>query len=104
MARGRKIYTKEFEEHIVCLARSGQKVSDLAREFKLSRTTVTKWIAQADARDGLVTEGAVLSNSEEINRLKREVVRLKRERDILAKAAAWFARETISMPNRSSNS
>jgi transposase len=89
------------------LARSGRTPAELAREFGCSAQTVTNWLAQAaiDAgkplpgKDGLST-----AEREELARLRRENRRLQQERDILAKATAWFAArgEKTSTPSSSS--
>jgi transposase len=89
-------YPPEFREQLVELARSGRSVASLAREFEPSEATIAKWIKQADVDDGRRTDGATSAEREELSRLRRENRRLQQERDILARAAAWFARETGS--------
>jgi transposase len=78
----------------------------LAREFEPSAHTIRTWIRAAD-RHGGDAAGAVDASSEaervELQRLRREVRQLRQERDILAKAAAWFARNDATS-SRSSNS
>ena len=104
MAKPRPRYSPEYRSRIVELARSGRSISSLAREFEPSVETVRNWVRQADLDDGLRKDGFTTSEREEIRRLKREVRRLREERDILKKAAAWFAREADSIPPRSSGS
>jgi transposase-like protein len=55
-------------------------------------------------RSGRRLDGATSAEREELRRLRRDNKRLRQEREILAKAAAWFARETNSMPPKSSDS
>jgi transposase len=85
------------------LHRSGRTPRELASEFQPSEWTIREWIKRADAADGAAagTPGALLPGSperEELLRLRKENRRLKLERDILAKAAAWFAQETKTVP------
>jgi transposase len=104
MPRTRPPYPKEFRQQIVELARAGRSASELAEEFEPSDQTIRTWIKQADLDDGTRDDGLPTGEREELRMLRKELRRLKQERDILAKAAAWFARETKSIPERSSNS
>lgn len=104
MPRTRPAYPEEFRQQIVALARAGRSVSELAEEFEPSGQTIRTWIKQADLDNGTRTDGATTAERDELRRLRRENRRLKQERDILAKAAAWFARETDAVPPKSSRS
>ena len=80
---------------------------DLARKFEPTSQSIRKWVGQADRREGRREErsnalGAV--EREKLTRLRRENKQLRLERDILSRAAAWFARETGAVPSGSSNS
>ena len=75
----------------------------LAQEFEPSYWTIREWIRQADIDEGK-QEGLSTDEKEELTRLRRENRQLKLEREILSKAAAWFARETDSVPPKSSDS
>jgi transposase len=99
-----RAYPADFRHKIVELARAGRGSDDLAAEFKLSRQTVRNWIKQADLDAGHRTDGVTSADQEEIARLRKRVRQLEVEREILSKAAAWFARETDSIPAKSSNS
>jgi transposase len=77
---------------------------ELAREFEPSANAIRKWIKQAELNDGARSDGLTTSEREELTRLRRENRALRVEREILAKAAAWFATETGSVPSRRSNS
>ena len=86
------------------MARAGRSVNQLAREFEPTAETIRKWIKQAGLDEGLRSDGLTTSEREELNRLRRENRVLREEREILAKAAAWFAQETGTTPKRRSNS
>jgi transposase len=70
----------------------------LAKEFEPSAQTIRNWVAQAARDGGQRTDGLTSAEREEFTRLKRENRRLKLKREILAKATAWFARETGTIP------
>ncbi len=97
-------YTPEFRRQMVDLVRAGRVPAQLAREFDLSAWTIGNWVKQ-DARDaGRGDGGLTTSEREELALLRRENRKLKLERDILSKAAAWFANESTATPKRSSDS
>lgn len=104
MPRTRPAYAPEFRRQMVELVRSGRTAEELAKEFEPTAQTIGNWVRQADRDEGLRTDGLTTSEREELNRLRRENRQLRQEREILSKAAAWFARETDSIPPRSSNS
>ena len=104
MPKTRPPYAPEFRRQIIELARTGRTPAELAKEFKLSSQTVRNWVRQGDLDTGRRTDGLTSQEREELQRLRRENRRLKLEREILAKAAAWFARETGSIPSGSSSS
>lgn len=92
-------YPAEFKQQMVELVRAGRSPSELGREFKCSAQSISTWVARdaadkrAPQRAGRARERDVLSSveREELVRLRRENRQLKVERDILAKATAWFA-------------
>ena len=101
-SKSRPPYPPEFRERMIELVRAGRNPEDLAREFEPSAQTIRNWVAQADRDEGRRGDGLTTIERDELRRLRRENRRLKEEREILAKATAWFARETDS--GRSSSS
>jgi transposase len=89
---------------MVELVRSGRTPEELAGKFEPSAQAIRNWVCQADLDEGRRSDGLTTEEREELRRLRRENARLKQEREILAKAAAWFARETGSVPEKSSSS
>src|SRR5688500_2255310 len=104
MPRTRSAYAPEFREQMVELVRAGRTPEELAEEFEPSAQTIRNWLKQADLNEGVRSDGLTTAEREELRRLRREVKQLKLEREILKKAAAWFARESGSIPDRDSNS
>jgi transposase len=129
MTKTRPPYAPEFRRQMVELVRAGRDPADLSREFEPSaiaqrsvceaaasgagRGAIRNWVMQADLAEGrgearpvaVAPEGAVTAaEREELVRLRREVRQLRLERDILSKTAAWFARETGTLPSGSSGS
>ena len=99
-----RAYPADFRLKVVELARSGRGADELADEFGLARQTVRNWVKQADLDAGRRSDGATTDMQEENARLRKRIKQLEIERDILSKATAWFARETDSIPSKSSNS
>lgn len=98
-------YPKEFREQILSLYRSGSSVSELADDFEPCGQTIRNWIKQAEIDDGQRQDGPTTDEKEELARLRKENRKLRQEKEILKKAAAWFAQETNpTNPNGSSNS
>ena len=104
MPRGHSPYPPEFKREIVELVRSGRSPEELAREFEPSAGAIRTWVRQADLDEGRRSDGLSTDEREELRRLKRENKQLRMEREILKKAAAWFARESGSIPGRDSSS
>jgi transposase len=89
---------------MVELVRAGRTPEELSREFEPSAQTIRNWVKQADIDAGNRSDGLTTEERAELRRLKREVKQLRMEREILKKAAAWFARESNSIPDRGSSS
>jgi transposase len=107
MPKPKPPYPAEFRQQIIELARAGRTPAELSREFGPSAQSITNWIAQG-ARDGgkplAGKEGLTTAEREELVRLRRKLKQVEQERDILAKATAWFAgkSEKTSTPSTSS--
>src|ERR1039458_7454767 len=97
-------YTPEFRYQMVQLVRSGRDMRELTKEFGVSIWSIRNWVKQAARDAGTGDQGLRSLEREELTRLKHEVRQLRQEREILSKAAAWFARENIEIPKRSSDS
>ena len=104
MRKSHKAYPVEFKEQLVELVRRGRTPEALAQEFEPTAQSIRKWVAQADRDSGKRQDGLTTEEREELRRLRRENKNLREEREILKKAAAWFARETSSIPSKDSSS
>lgn len=104
MPRAKPPYPPEFRMRMVELVRAGRTPAELAREFEPSAEAIRNWVKQVDLDGGKRSDGLTTQEREELVRLRRENRQLRMEREILSKAAAWFARETGSIPGKSSNS
>jgi len=111
MPTTRPPYAPEFRRQIVDLVRAGRDPADLAREFEPSAQAIRNWVLQADRQEGrrevkpaAADTPLAAAEREELARLRRENKQLRVERDILSRAAAWFARETGAVPSGSSGS
>ena len=97
-------YAPEFRRQMVELVRAGRTPADLSREFGCSAWSIGHWAAQARRDEGTGDGGLKSTEREELTRLRRENRQLRLEREILSKAAAWFAQETAASSKRSSDS
>ena len=92
----RRKFTREFKIEAVGLVRErGVSVAQAARDLDLHENLLRKWVKDfsSDPVQAFPGHGQMKPEQQEIERLRREVARLKAERDILKKAAAYFARE-----------
>jgi transposase len=99
-----KRYPPEFRRQMADLVRAGRDPGELAKEFGCSIWSVKKWAAQAGRDAGRGDGGLTTTERDELTKLRRENRQLKLERDILSKAAAWFAQETAPNTKFSSDS
>ena len=98
MPKTKPPYPPEFREEAVRLVRSsGRSPREIASDLGVSEQTLRNWVfaAQVDAGE---REGVSTDEREELRLLRRRVRVLEQEREILKKAAAWFAKETGSTP------
>ena len=104
MPKSHRRYPPEYRERLVELVRSGRSAESLAQEFEPSAQCIRNWVHQADRDAGRRLDGLTTDDRTELQRLRRENATLLEEREILKKAAAWFARETGSIPSKGSDS
>ena len=104
MPRTHRPYPAEFRRRMVDLVRAGRTPESLGQEFEPTGQAIRNWVRQADRDDGRRADGLTPVEHTELRRLRRDNARLREEREILKKAAAWFARETDAIPSGSSRS
>ena len=89
-------YPKEFREGAVQLAREGERpIAQIAKELGIAESCLRNWLKQDQVDRRERDDGLSTREQEELRRLRRENARLKQEKEILRKAAAFFAREEI---------
>ena len=92
MSQPHRTFSAEFKQEAVALVqRSGRSTNQVAKELGIGQTALSRWLRQAAASQ----RATGVSAPDEVTALRREVVRLRMERDILKKAAAFFAKESI---------
>ena len=94
---GRRRFDRAFKLEAVKLVRDrGVSASQAARDLDVHENVLRKWVKEfaADPQHAFPGQGVMKPEQLEIERLRREVVRLKAERDILKKATAFFAKES----------
>lgn len=104
MASRQTRYTPEFRRQVVELHRSGRSMKSLSKEFGPTVWTISLWVKQSGRDTGKGDGELTSAEREELARLRRENRKLKEEREILSKAAAWFATEGSASSKRSSGS
>ena len=104
MSKSRGAYAPEFRRQLVELVDAGRTPEELAREFEPTAQSIRNWVAQSERNAGRGNGGLTTAEREELCHLRRENRQLRLERDILSKAAAWFARETNAIPAKGSGS
>ena len=95
MPRPRRFFPPEYKAEVVeHLQSTGKTVGQVARELDLTETAVRQGVRQAELDAGHRHDGLTTAEGEELGRLRGEVRELRQEREILPKAAVFFARET----------
>jgi transposase len=97
-------YPAEFRRRLIELVRGGESPEALEKKFEPTAQSIRNWVRQADLDDRKRTDGLTTEERQELVALRRENRTLREEREILKKAAAWFAQETQSTPNKRSGS
>ena len=95
MNKSGRRYPADYRERLVELVWGGRTPEELSREFEPSAQSIRNWVAQADVEEGRGADGWTRRERKKLRRLRAENRRLRQEREILKKAAAWFARETV---------
>jgi transposase len=95
----KRVYTKEFKEEVVkMVTEGGLTAPEVGRRLSISRATIDYWVRtsrQGALQDTLGRKEPVTDEQMELARLRQENAELKMERDILKKAAAYFAKESL---------
>jgi transposase len=100
----RRSYPLEYRQQLLERDRAGRTPEELSREFEPSPQAIRNWVQQAERDAGRRTDGLTSQEQDELRRLRRENKQLRQEREILARTAAWFARETEAVPRKSPDS
>lgn len=99
MTKVRNQYSAEFKlELIKLIEEQGQKVPDVASQYNVGKSTLEKWLQRYRAEQSgkpLAIGRAITPEQQEIQRLKKEIAQLKLERDILKKASALLAQDSL---------
>jgi transposase len=98
----RKTYTAEYKAHLVALVRQGRTPESLSKEFEPSAPTIRGWVREAD--EEARGDARPIDKDARIRELERQLAIEREEKEILKKAAAWFAAESGSLPKRGSRS
>jgi len=94
MPRSRPPYPPEFRRDAVQMVRSGRSVKDVAESLGMTPQSLRNWVRQEQVDRHERDDGLTSAEREELRELRRKVRRLEQERDLLKRAAAFFARET----------
>lgn len=104
MAATLPMYSAACREQMVELVLSGRSPAEFAKAFEPSAQTIRTWFFQAERDAGNRSDGLSSGERDELKKLRQENRRRKEEREILGKAAAWFARESDTLAPDASDS
>ena len=90
-----KRYTEEFKSEAVKFVKSGQSVSEVAKQLNMSKNTLYTWMSNENQENTVMSDEELGALRQENKRLKKELKQLEEEHTILKKACAYFARETV---------
>ena len=95
--RERRVFNDEYKQQVLELVRAGEKsVRQICRDLDLTESSVRRWIKSDQTTNGIMTQNSLTeTDQQELERLRTENKRLKTERDILKKATAFFAKESL---------
>ena len=97
MSETRRRFSREFKvEAVRQVVDGGRPLAQVARELDISASVVRRWKQrfEEEPAEAFLGNGRMTAEDEELRRLRREVVRLRQERDFLKKTAAFFASES----------
>ncbi len=94
MPKSRPPYPEEFRREAVTLVRAGRTIPDVATSLGVTEQSLRNWVKRDQLERRERDDGLTLAEREELRDLRRQVKRLEQERDLLKRAAAFFARET----------
>lgn len=103
MSKTRRPYAPEYRQKMIELVRAGRSPEDLEKEFEPTAISIRNWVARANIDEGKA-KGLTTDERKELSDLRRENRVLREEREILKKAAAWFAQEAAVPSSRRSGS
>lgn len=93
MTKARRKYSREYKQEAVTLVQqSNQPISHIAKSLDLNDTMLRRWVKEFSETAKVAFPGNGTPRDEEVARLKRELAEVKRERDFLREAAAYFAK------------
>ena len=92
----RREYKPEYKREAIKLFMGGLTSSQVARDLGIAANMVSRWVreSQSDPTQAFPGTGIMKPDDAELDRLRKEIVKLKAERDLLKKATAYFARES----------
>lgn len=103
MPKTRPPYPPGYRRRLVGLVHAGRSPARLAEKFEPSEQTIRTWVRQADLEEGTRTDGLTTTEREALARRRQETRELREEREILQKAAVWFAQASRSIPPKGSS-